>query len=308
MSAGPRTDGPDGLLVLDKPAGMTSHDVVSAVRRLARTRKVGHAGTLDPMATGLLVLGLGRATRLLGHVSDETKGYDATIRLGRSTSTDDADGEPVGGSSPELVTDSDLAAAITALTGDIVQVPSSVSAIKVDGKRAYALVRAGESVDLASRPVTVSQFTVLAQRRSDHVLDVDVHVECSTGTYIRALARDLGTALRVGGHLTSLRRTRVGTWSLADAVPLADLEAQPDTVPALVDLATALRRGFPALEVDEDVTARIYFGAVAALPVHEGDPVAVFAPDGRPLALVQRREGKVRALAVFVAPERVLAG
>ncbi len=210
--------------MVDKPAGLTSHDVVARGRRLAGTRKVGHAGTLDPMATGVLVLGVERATKLLGHLALTTKEYAATIRLGQSTITDDAEGEVTGGAPADAVTEEAVRAGIAPLTGEILQVPSSVSAIKVDGQRSYARVRAGEEVELAARPVTVSRFELLAVRRADGVLDLDVLVECSSGTYIRALARDLGAALGVGGHLTALRRTRVGPFGLAEAHTLPELE------------------------------------------------------------------------------------
>ena len=206
--------GLSGLVVVDKPAGLTSHDVVARLRRILRTRKVGHAGTLDPMATGVLVCGVGRGTKLLGHLALDTKAYTATIRLGAATTTDDAEGEVVTTADPSAVGDDAVADGIAALTGPILQVPSSVSAIKVDGRRAYARVRAGEAVVLPPRPVTVEAFTLLARRGAD----LDVAVECSSGTYVRALARDLGAALGVGGHLTALRRTRVGPFHL-DARP-----------------------------------------------------------------------------------------
>jgi tRNA pseudouridine55 synthase len=211
---------PDGLVVVDKPQGWTSHDVVGRTRRLARTRKVGHAGTLDPMATGVLVLGIGKATRLLGHLALTEKQYDGTIRLGQTTVTDDAEGEVVTTHDASAVTDEAIAAGVATLTGEIQQVPTAVSAVKVDGVRSYARVRAGEDVELKARPVTVSRFEVLA-RRGD---DLDVTVTCSSGTYVRALARDLGAALGVGGHLTALRRTRVGPFELAAARTLEQLE------------------------------------------------------------------------------------
>jgi len=209
---------PDGLVVVDKPAGWTSHDVVARMRRLARTKKVGHAGTLDPMATGVLVLGIGRATRLLTYVVGADKEYTATIRLGVATTTDDAEGETVTVADASSVTRAAIDSGVAILTGPIQQVPSSVSAIKVNGKRAYAMVRAGESVELAARAVTIHRFEVHDVRAASAdgvaVLDVDVTVECSSGTYIRALARDLGDGLGVGGHLTALRRTRVGGYGL----------------------------------------------------------------------------------------------
>src|ERR687894_100191 len=209
-----------GLVVVDKPAGFTSHDVVARLRRILGTRKIGHAGTLDPMATGVLVCGVGRGTKLLGHLALDGKAYTATIRLGATTTTDEAE-----------VTDAAVAAGLAALTGPILQVPSAVSAIKVDGRRAYARVRAGEQVVLPARPVTVSAFTLLARRGAD----LDVAVECSSGTYVRALARDLGAALGVGGHLTALRRTRVGPFRLAHARTLPGLEAAPEVSLSLAD-------------------------------------------------------------------------
>jgi len=215
-----------GFLLVDKPGGLTSHDVVARVRRAFGTRKVGHAGTLDPMATGLLVIGVEAATRLLTFVVGADKTYTATIRLGQSTTTDDADGELVAQAAPDAMAglgDERIRAGIAALTGEISQVPSAVSAIKVDGRRAYDRVRAGEEVVLAARDVTVSRFDVLASREQDGVLDLDVVVDCSSGTYIRALARDLGGALGVGGHLTALRRTRVGPFDVAAATGIDEL-------------------------------------------------------------------------------------
>jgi len=203
---------------------MTSHDVVARIRRLAHTRRVGHAGTLDPMATGVLVIGVEKATRLLGHLMLTEKTYEATIRLGQSTSTDDAEGEPTGGRPARPVTRAALEGEIAKLTGDILQVPSSVSAIKVNGQRAYKLTRAGEAPELAARPVTVYEFRVTAVRAVGDFLDVDATVRCSSGTYIRALARDLGAALGTGGHLTALRRTAVGPYTLTQAHTLEELE------------------------------------------------------------------------------------
>ncbi|MEO6700547.1 MAG: tRNA pseudouridine(55) synthase TruB, partial [Jatrophihabitantaceae bacterium] len=221
--------GPGGLIILDKQAGMTSHDVVGKVRRIAGTRRVGHAGTLDPMATGVLVVGVERATKLLNHLVLTDKTYLATIRLGASSSTDDADGELTTGSDAAGLARPELDRAIAALTGRIEQVPSSVSAIKVDGQRAYARVRAGESVQLAARPVTVSRFELVAEPRPvEAYLDCQVLVDCSSGTYIRALARDLGQALGVGGYLTALRRSRVGPFELSQATTLDALAELAD--------------------------------------------------------------------------------
>jgi tRNA pseudouridine55 synthase len=217
---------PSGLIIVDKPSGMTSHDVVARVRRLAGTRRVGHAGTLDPMATGVLVIGVEKATRLLGYLTLTEKTYVATIRLGQSTSTDDAEGEPAGGSPATDIAPGALDAEIAELTGDIWQVPPGVSAIKVNGQRAYKLTRAGAAPELAARPVTVFEFTVTGVRQAGDFLDIDAVIRCSSGTYIRALARDLGAALGVGGHLTALRRTAVGPYDLAQAHTLQELEDQ----------------------------------------------------------------------------------
>ena len=217
---------PSGLVIVDKPGGMTSHDVVARVRRLAGTRRVGHAGTLDPMATGVLVVGVEKATRLLGHLTLTEKTYVATIRLGQSTSTDDAEGEPTGGSPATDIAPGALDAEIAELTGDIWQVPPGVSAIKVNGQRAYKLTRAGEAPELAARPVTVYEFAVTGISQTGDFLDINAEIRCSSGTYIRALARDLGAALGTGGHLTALRRTAVGPYGLDQARTLQELEDQ----------------------------------------------------------------------------------
>jgi tRNA pseudouridine55 synthase len=287
---------PDGLVVVDKPAGWTSHDVVARARRLAGTRRVGHAGTLDPMATGVLVLGIGKATRLLGHLALTDKAYDATIRLGVTTVTDDAEGEPVSVTPAGHVEDALIASAVATLTGSIEQVPSAVSAIKVNGQRAYKRVRAGDTVELAARPVTVAAFDVRETRRGADVIDLDVTIECSTGTYVRALARDLGAALGVGGHLTVLRRTRVGPYEIAGAHTLEALEKSFEVLP----IADAVRAAFPVREVDED-EARV-LGHGVALPAVGivGGPVAVLGPDGTFLALVEEHDGLAKPVAVFV--------
>ena len=282
---------PDGLLVVDKPAGWTSHDVVGRVRRLAGTRKVGHAGTLDPMATGVLVLGIGRATRLLGHLALTDKVYDATIRLGATTVTDDAEGELVEQRDARAVTGDQLAAAMAALTGDLQQVPSSVSAVKVDGVRSYARVRAGQSVELAARPVTVSRFE-LRERRGDHL---DVTVECTSGTYVRALARDLGQALGVGGHLTALRRTRVGPFTLEQSRTLDQAAESLGVLP----LDAAVAACFPQRRLTEDEAAALSHGKRLAASGRVG-ALGAFAPDGRCIALVEDRADAARPLVVFV--------
>jgi tRNA pseudouridine55 synthase len=280
---------PDGLVIVDKPTDWTSHDVVARIRRLARTRKVGHAGTLDPMATGVLVVGVGRATRLLGHLSLADKSYDATVRLGVTTTTDDAQGEVVE-QRPVAVSDEQIATALTPLTGEILQVPSAVSAIKIDGKRAYARVRAGEQVELAARPVTVHEL-VLRQRRGD---ELDLHVRCSSGTYVRALARDLGAALGAGAHLSALRRTRVGGYHLAQSSSLDELAEDFRVLP----LADAVAAGFARRDVDEQDAGRLRHG-IRLAPSGRPGPVGVFGPDGLLLALVEDRDGAARPLVVF---------
>ena len=237
-----------GLVIVDKPGGMTSHDVVARIRRLAHTRRVGHAGTLDPMATGVLVIGIEKATRLLGHLMLTEKTYEATIRLGQSTSTDDAEGQPTGTALRRAsgVTREALDTEVAALTGEILQVPSSVSAIKVNGQRAYKLTRSGEAPELAARPVTIYEFDVTAAREQGDFLDVDATVRCSSGTYIRALARDLGAALGTGGHLTALRRTAVGPYNLAQAHTLKELEDQTRPDPERVWLTPLAPVSLPA--------------------------------------------------------------
>jgi tRNA pseudouridine55 synthase len=284
---------PDGLVVVDKPAGLTSHDVVARIRRLAGTRRVGHAGTLDPMATGVLVVGVGRATRLLGHLSGHDKGYDATIRLGVTTTSDDAQGEVLETRATAGVTDAAVASAMRALAGDIDQVPSAVSAVKVGGKRAYARVRAGEQVELAARRVHVAAFDLL-ERRGD---ELDVHVECSTGTYVRALARDLGAALGVGAHLTALRRTRVGGIGLEQAATLDELAQQLRLVP----LSDAVAAAFPRWDAGAEDASRLALGQRLAPVGLPAGLVGAFAPDGSVVALVEERDGAVRPLVVFAA-------
>ena len=285
----------DGLVVVDKPGGMTSHDVVSRVRRLAGTRKVGHAGTLDPMATGVLVLGVNRATRLLGHLMLTDKGYDATIRLGVATTTDDAEGEVTATASTDGLDEAVIRSAAAEFVGDLQQVPTAVSAIKVDGKRAYQRVRDGEEVELKARPVTVHELVVHDVRVStgSTTVDVDISVRCTSGTYIRAIARDLGARLGVGGHLTALRRTAVGPYDLARAHTLDELAEEF----ALLPIADAARAAFPAYDLDEAAATDVRYGRALGLDLP--GLTAVFAPDGEFLALYEPRDGLARAVAVF---------
>ncbi|MQY15998.1 tRNA pseudouridine synthase B [Streptomyces sp. RB5] len=292
---------PDGLVIVDKPSGFTSHDVVARIRRLARTRRVGHAGTLDPMATGVLVVGVEKATRLLGHLALTEKEYVATIRLGQTTVTDDAEGTLTSSPGASGVAEAAVLSGIAELTGDIMQVPSAVSAIKVDGKRSYKRVLDGEDVVLAARPVRVSSFSLDGLRPAvapdgTSVLDASVTVVCSSGTYIRALARDLGASLGTGGHLTSLRRTRVGPYTLASARTLPELEETLTVLP----IAEAAAAAFPRWDVSAPDAERLSHGAQLAAPDLGPGPHAVFDPGGRFIALVEGREGRAKSLAVFV--------
>jgi tRNA pseudouridine55 synthase len=291
--------GASGLVVVDKPQGWTSHQVVGRCRRLYGTRKVGHGGTLDPMATGVLLVGINRATRLLGHLAGHDKTYTATIRLGIDTNTDDAEGVATATRGAAGITEADIRAAITGFVGVISQVPSSVSAIKVDGKRAYALVRAGEQVELAAREVTVSRFDVLSVQPAEAevaVVDVEVVVDCSSGTYIRALARDLGAVLGAGGHLTALRRTRVGGFDLS-AVGLDEAGLAGSEAPPLLSMAEVARRSFPVVEVDADAAREVGFGRALDLSV-PADPTALLHDDQ--LLALYRPDGVARAVPVAV--------
>jgi tRNA pseudouridine55 synthase len=288
---------PRGILLVDKPAAVTSHDVVARARRALNTRKIGHAGTLDPMATGLLVLGVGAATRLLTYLVGLDKTYEATIRLGVSTDSDDADGRETAradAASLAAIPDAAIVAGIAGLTGEISQVPSTVSAIKVAGRRAYDLARAGEQVELAARRVTVSRFALLGpvRRGPDGVIDLDVVVDCSSGTYIRALARDLGAALGVGGHLTALRRTRIGPFEVGDAV--AEIASDAPLRTAAEVAASVLG----AFEVSADEARDLRHGKrleSAAGRLATATPAAI-DPDGRLVGIVERRGADVKSI------------
>jgi len=287
-----------GILLVDKPSGVTSHDVVSRARRALGTRKVGHAGTLDPMATGLLLLGVDSSTRLLTYLVGLGKRYTATIRLGQSSTTDDAEGELSAPVDATGLTRAQLDTGIAALTGEIAQVPSTFSAIKVDGRRSYDRARSGEEVALAPRTVTVSRFEVLAERRDAPFLDLDVVVECSSGTYIRALARDLGAALGVGGHLTALRRTDVGPFSVEDAVP-ADAIA-PE---AVRDAAGVAEQLFPAVRLTGEQVAELTQGKKVRVEAADAGVVAALAASGRLVGLVSVNAGVARVLVNFPTAE-----
>ncbi|MEU8692907.1 tRNA pseudouridine(55) synthase TruB [Streptomyces sp. NPDC048665] len=293
---------PDGLVIVDKPSGFTSHDVVAKMRGIARTRRVGHAGTLDPMATGVLVLGVERATKLLGHLALTEKEYLGTIRLGQNTLTDDAEGEIISSTDTSKVARDAVDAGIAKLTGAIMQVPSKVSAIKIDGVRSYKRAREGEDFEIPARPVTVSSFTVYDIREAvaedgTRVLDLVVSVVCSSGTYIRALARDLGADLGVGGHLTALRRTRVGPYKLDAARTLDQLQQELTVMP----VAEAAAAAFPRWQVDTRRARLLLNGVRLDMPGEYAGrgPVAVFDGEGRFLALVEEQKGKAKSLAVF---------
>lgn len=341
---------PDGILLVDKDPGVTSHDVVAMTRRMAATRKVGHAGTLDPMATGLLVLGIGRATRFLTYLVGADKTYEATVRLGQETLTEDAEGEVTASAGCTVPSEPDAAAswearlaeALARLTGPIMQVPSAVSAIKVDGVRSYARVRQGEDVALAARPVTIHELAVRGPVRpavaeeGTAVVDLDLVVGCSSGTYVRALARDLGNLLGCGGHLTALRRTAVGPFSVSEADDAASLAArvaegagrEPAEGLATLPMEEVARRCFASLEVSEEEARAIGYGQGLPLEVLgraeplpgavvpkavrlesaedgeepvSGPVVAAFAPDGRIVALLTRKGGRARP-ALVLAP------
>ncbi|MCL7426615.1 tRNA pseudouridine(55) synthase TruB [Streptomyces sp. YS415] len=293
---------PDGLVIVDKPSGFTSHDVVAKMRGIARTRRVGHAGTLDPMATGVLVLGVEKATKLLGHLALTEKEYLGTVRLGQTTLTDDAEGAITGSQDASKVTRDAVDAGIAKLTGDIMQIPSKVSAIKINGVRSYKRAREGEEFEIPARPVTVSSFEVYDIRDAvaedgTPVLDLVVSVVCSSGTYIRALARDLGAGLGVGGHLTALRRTRVGPYRLDGAKTLDQLQEELTVLP----LAEAATAAFPRWDVDTRRARLLTNGVRLEMPEEYAGrgAVAVFDAEGRFLALVEEHKGKAKSLAVF---------
>ena len=297
-----------GILLVDKPPGITSHDVVARTRRLAGTRKIGHAGTLDPMATGLLVLGVNGATRLLHYLVGLDKEYLATIRLGWDTTTDDAEGEPLPAASADriaAVTEPAILAGLLRQTGVIEQVPSAVSAVKVAGKRAYQRVRDGEQVELAARTVTVSAFELVELRPGDDHLEADVRVECSSGTYVRALARDLGADLGTGGHLTALRRTRIGAFRVDEAAALDHL----DVAASIMSPADAARRALPVVTltaqqaVDLGHGKRIEASAIDEVEGASGAAIAAIDPDDRLVAIVERRGDSLKVVTGFPPEE-----
>ncbi|ORW17708.1 tRNA pseudouridine synthase B [Mycolicibacter nonchromogenicus] len=286
---------PAGLVIVDKPAGITSHDVVSRCRRFFGTRKVGHAGTLDPMATGVLVIGIERATKILGLLTASQKSYAATIRLGQTTSTEDAEGEVLETISAAHLTDAQIEAAIGGLRGDIEQVPSTVSAIKVAGKRSYQLAREGRAVDLPARPVRIERFELLEVRRAGGFVDLDVEVDCSAGTYIRALARDVGGELGVGGHLTALRRTRAGSFGLDQARTLDELAECPRLSYSLDE---ACLQTFPRRDLSVEEAVDVSHGRPLT-PAGIDGTYAATDLDGRVIALLEDSGRRTKSVVVI---------
>ena len=289
--------GEHGFLVVDKDPGMTSHDVVAIARKALGTRKVGHAGTLDPMATGVLVLGFNNGTRLLQYITDGDKSYKATVVLGVSTITDDFEGEVISINNASEITDEQINAELTTMRGTFMQRPSSVSAVKVDGERAYDRVRSGETVVLASREVTISQLDVLEIRHIEKKVEIDIEVTCSAGTYIRAIARDCGDALKVGGHLSALRRTRVAGFTTAGAASIADLKSAEFST---LDLADVARATFPVREIGLDEKLELSFGRTLAANPADGIYAGV-SPANELIALLSNVDGKAKPIAVFAA-------
>lgn len=287
---------PDGIVVIDKPAGMTSHDVVARLRRACGTRAVGHAGTLDPMATGVLVLGVERATKLLGHLTASVKRYQATVRLGVATNTEDAEGEVTAVTSAAHLTDEQIHEAAQRFLGDIMQVPSSVSAIKVSGVRSYKRARAGEEFELPARPVSITALRIDAIRREGDCIDLDISVACSAGTYVRALARDLGAALGVGAHLTSLRRTAAGEFDLTDA---QTLPAHGDGMPVMIPLRDVLARQFAVAQLDAEEAALVRHGMPIRTDKTSPGITGLLDVDGSVLALAEAAQGHWKYAAVF---------
>ena len=287
----------DGFLVVDKAPGMTSHDVVAVARKALGTRKVGHAGTLDPMATGVLVLGFGNGTRLLQYITDGDKSYTATIILGAATVTDDREGEVLSESNASHITDDQIKTGLAKMIGEIQQRPSSVSAVKVDGERAYDRVRAGEVFELAARTITISALDILEIRHLGARIEIDIDVTCSAGTFIRAIARDLGSDLQVGGHLSALRRTRVAGFPISQAISFEDLKAQLFSPLALADVARAT---FQVRELGLDEVQELSFGR--PLQANATDVIfAALSPDDRLIALLKNESGKAKPIAVFAA-------
>jgi tRNA pseudouridine55 synthase len=290
----------EGIVLVDKPAGPTSHDVVAKMRKLFNTRKVGHAGTLDPMATGMLVIGIGRATRLLGYFTAHDKEYFGTIRLGISTTTDDAQGELVSKVSASHITESEIIETVRDFRGPIMQQPSAVSAIKIDGERAYTRVRNGEEISIPPRSVMINDLEIVSIDRLPEldVIDVRVRVLCSAGTYIRALARDIGKQLEVGGHLTELRRTRSGVFDSMTSLEM--LQEKPE----IMDLATAVKIGFQHIVLTEEQASKAVNGVRLSAPADlASGHVGLISPDGTAIGLFDNSDSVLHPLVVFANNE-----
>jgi tRNA pseudouridine55 synthase len=286
-----------GLVLIDKPTSWTSHDVVAKVRKAVGTKKVGHAGTLDPLATGLLVLGIESGTKLLTFLVGADKTYEATIRLGQQTISDDSESEVIASASAEEIaklSDEDIAREIAKLTGVLMQTPSSVSAIKVAGKRAYDLVRAGEEVELKAREVKIYGFEMLSVARVSGFMDVQVRVECSSGTYIRALARDLGNLLGVGGHITALRRTRVGHFDVTQANSIEELSEL-----RLTELAAAAKQLFPVIELTESEVTDLIHGKRISGKSEVTGLAAGLSTSGKLVAVLESVKTDLKSVVVF---------
>lgn len=287
----------DGFLIIDKAGAMTSHDVVAIARRALSTRKVGHAGTLDPMATGVLVLGFGNGTRLLQYITDGDKSYRATIRLGIATITDDKDGEIISQADCSHIKDGEITSELAKMQGTFMQRPAQVSAVKVAGKRAYDRVRDGEDFQLAAREVTISHLEIVGIHRSESGISIEIDVTCSAGTFIRSIARDLGEALGVGGHLTSLRRTRVAGFSQEMATSCEDLKAGKYNP---LDLAAVARATFEVRELNSAEVAELSFGRPLAQN-STAEITAALSADNQLIALLKNVSGKAKPVAVFAA-------
>jgi tRNA pseudouridine55 synthase len=290
----------EGIVLVDKPAGPTSHDVVAKMRKLFNTRKVGHAGTLDPMATGMLVIGIGRATRLLGYFTAHDKEYFGTIRLGISTTTDDAQGELVSKVSASHITESQIIETVRDFRGPIMQQPSAVSAIKIDGERAYTRVRNGEEINIPPRSVMINDLEIVEIKMLPEldVIDLRVRVVCSAGTYIRALARDIGKQLEVGGHLTELRRTRSGVFESMTSLEM--LQEKPE----IMDLATAVKIGFQHIVLSEEQASKAVNGVRLSAPADlASGHVGLISPDGRAIGLFDNSDSVLHPLVVFATNE-----
>ena len=287
----------DGFLVVDKAPAMTSHDVVAVARKALGTRKVGHAGTLDPMATGVLVLGFGNGTRLLQYITDGDKSYVATVVLGAATVTDDQEGEVISEAGASNISDVQIKSGLSKMVGEIQQRPSSVSAVKVAGERAYDRVRAGEVFELAARTITISSLNILDIRRNGSRIEIDIDVTCSAGTFIRAIGRDLGDDLKVGGHLSALRRTRVAGFSIDQAITFEALKGQEFSALELSDVA---RQTFQVRELALDEVAELSFGRPLTSNISD-EIFAALSPDNRLIALLKNEIGKAKPIAVFAA-------